>query len=59
MELDLHEVYGADWSDPSLERPWPWWRDRIFGLLGTDSRLFRRLVSVRESETPRTSTRTT
>lgn len=31
--LDLHEVFGADWDDPTLDRPWPWWRDRIMGLL--------------------------
>ena len=40
---DLHEIYGADWDDPTLRRPWPWWRDRILGLLSTNSRLSRAL----------------
>lgn len=31
--LDLHDRFGADWDDPGLVRPWPWWRDRIMGLL--------------------------
>lgn len=42
--LDLHETFGADWSDPGLERPWPWWRARIWALLGTSSRLARALA---------------
>lgn len=43
--VDLHTVYGADWDDPGLVRSWPWWRDRIIGLLSTDSRLARRLTN--------------
>lgn len=44
--VDLHQVYGADWHDPALEgRRWPWWRERIWGLLTTDSRLNRALFS--------------
>lgn len=43
--LDLHETYGADWFDPNLDRPWPWWREHIWGLLSTDSRLARKLLT--------------
>lgn len=39
--LDLHEVFGADWDDPSLVRNWMWWKSRIAGLLSTESRLGR------------------
>lgn len=42
--VDLHDVFGADWDDPRLVRSWPWWRDRIIGLLSTDSRLARTLT---------------
>ncbi|GMA31605.1 hypothetical protein [Litorihabitans aurantiacus] len=43
--VDLHEVYGADWDDPGLVRAWPWWRARIWGLLGSErSRLRRELT---------------
>jgi len=42
--LDLHELYGADIDDVTLVRPWPWWRDRIWGLLGADTRLRRALT---------------
>lgn len=44
VEVDLHQTYAADWHDPTLERPWPWWRDRILGLLSTESRLARALL---------------
>lgn len=44
VELDLHEVYGADLHDPTLDRPWPWWRARITGLLGADTRIRRILT---------------
>ncbi|MDO5500425.1 MAG: hypothetical protein Q4F67_12185 [Propionibacteriaceae bacterium] len=47
IELDMLEHYGIDWHDPALERPWPWWRDRVNGLLGADTRLARALSSGR------------
>lgn len=48
VEADLHQTYGADWDDPALDgRPWPWWRERILGLLTTESRLSRVLLSKR------------
>ena len=43
IELDLLEVYGVDIADPGFARAWPWWRDRIIGLLSTDCRLTRAL----------------
>lgn len=43
IELDLLEVYGVDIADPGFTRAWPWWRDRIIGLLSTDCRLTRAL----------------
>ncbi|OJX98675.1 MAG: hypothetical protein BGO96_04670 [Micrococcales bacterium 73-15] len=45
VELDLHEVYGADLHDPALDRPWPWWRARITGLLSMKSRLVQALTA--------------
>lgn len=42
--LDLLEVFGADWDDPTLVRSWVWWRDRITGLLSTECRLSRALL---------------
>ena len=31
--LDLHSLLGVDYDDPTLIRPWPWWRDRIRALV--------------------------
>jgi hypothetical protein len=45
--VDLHETFGADFDDPATDRAWPWWRDRIWGLLSTDSRLHRALIDQR------------
>lgn len=43
--LDLLEVYGVDLYDPSVrDRPWPWLRGLILGLLSRPSRLSRDLA---------------
>jgi len=41
--VDLSDA-GYDLHDPALVRPWPWWRDRIWALLSTESRLRRALM---------------
>jgi len=43
---DLAETYGIDLYDPALDdRPWPWLRGLILGLLGTpNTRIARKLI---------------
>ncbi|MFD6416009.1 hypothetical protein [Streptomyces sp. NPDC060194] len=42
IETDLHEVYGIDVGTGILrDRPWRWFKARVYGLLVTESRLAR------------------
>lgn len=43
---DLHEVYGIDsYAIPLADRPWWWWRSRLYGLLDRpDSRITKHLT---------------
>lgn len=55
VELDLQQLYGIDLGDRELllARDWPWLQRRVYGLLGTRSRLLWSTLTEHQQETVR------